>query len=72
MALALQLKQSLSAVQVAGRADDMDADGLEADHSNEAPWCDLDLFRKVSHDVEAAAASVVVVVVVVVVAFVFF
>ncbi len=25
----------------------MDADGLEPDHSNEAPWCDLDLFRKV-------------------------
>ena len=37
----------------------MDADGLEPDHSNEAPWCDLDLFRKVLPEIESHPSRIV-------------
>jgi hypothetical protein len=37
----------------------MEADGLEPDHSNEAPWCDLDLFRKVLPEIESHPSRIV-------------
>jgi len=37
----------------------MDADGLEPDHSNEAPWSDLDLFRKVLPEIESHPSRIV-------------
>jgi hypothetical protein len=37
----------------------MESDGLEPDHSNEAPWCDLDLFRKVLPEIESHPSRIV-------------
>jgi hypothetical protein len=37
----------------------MDSDGLELDHTNEAPWCDLDLFRRVLPEIESHPSRIV-------------